>query len=521
MAKELSAFAADFLGSIQVEPIIVAQTDPSDGSRPQVILPSLANRHGCITGATGTGKTVSLQCLAEQFSRIGVPVFMADVKGDLTGIAVQGAMSDKLKKRLDSHGMPAPVFGANPVTLWDVFGEQGHPVRATVSSMGPLLLSTLLALNDTQSGVLTAAFKFAADKQMPIVDLKDLQDLLTFIGENARQFKLDYGNISAATIGAIQRGLLKLQTQGADKFFGEPALDIDDLMQTVDGKGVVNILAADKLIANPALYATFLMWILTEIYNRMPEVGDLEKPKFVFFFDEAHMLFDNCSKEVTEKVEQVVRLIRSKGVGIYFVTQSPLDIPEVILGQLGHRVQHALRAYTPRDQRAVKTVAETMRPNPKLDVARVIQDLGVGEALVSFLDEKGRPTMTERVWMCTPGSRLGPVNEQERAALIRNSLVAGVYDKTVNQRSATEMIGEARQKQEQVKAEEEARKQQEKSSGGGLDEFLFGSEGPRGGRRDGLVQSVAKSVVRTQTRRVVNKGLEGLVKGIFGMFTKR
>lgn len=499
-----------------MDPLLIAQTDVTDGSRPQYILPALANRHGCITGATGTGKTVSLQVLAENFSRAGVPVFMADVKGDLTGIAKAAAMSDKLKKRLESHGMPTPEFGANPVTLWDVFGEQGHPLRATIASMGALLTSALLGLNDTQTGVLTAAFKFAGDKEMPLTDLKDLQALLTYIGENAKQFKLDYGNVSAASIGAIQRGLLRLQTQGGDKFFGEPMLDIDDLIQTVDGKGVVNVLAADKLIENPLLYSTFLMWLLNEIYDRMPEVGDVEKPRFVFFFDEAHMLFNNCGKAVVERVEQIVRLIRSKGVGVYFVTQSPLDIPDNVLGQLGHRVQHALRAYTPRDQKAVKSAAETMRPNPKLNIARDIQDLGVGEALVSFLDEKGRPGVTERVWICTPGSRLGPLTDAERAELKKNSLVAGVYDTAVDGKSAYEMIGE--QRKEKQEAEEKEKEANKKSA---LEEFLLGSTGPRGAKKDGVVQSVAKSIVRTQTRKVVNKGLEGLVKTIFGVIFKK
>lgn len=503
-----------------MEPIFVAQTDPADGSRPQYILPVMANRHGCITGATGTGKTVTLQKLAESFSRIGTPVFMADVKGDLTGISQAASMSEKLQKRLDSHAMPAPEFGASPVTLWDVEGKQGHPIRATIAEMGPILLAQLLELNDTQSGVLNAAFRFAEDKGMPMVDLKDLTALLTFIGENAKQFKLDYGNVSAASIGAMQRALLRLQTQGAEEFFGEPALDVMDLIQTDGGKGVVNILAADKLIANPMLYATFLMWLLNSLYKTLPEAGDLEKPKFVFFFDEAHMLFDNGSKAMLETVEQVCRLIRSKGVGVYFVTQSPADIPENVLGQLGNRVQHALRAFTPKDQKAVKTVADTMRPNPKIDIARAILELGVGEALVSFLDEKGRPGVTERVWIGTPGSRLGPVTPEERAELMKSSLVAGVYDKSVDRESAYEMVQDVRKKQEEARAQEE--KEKEDAQKGGLESFIFGSTGPRGGQKDGLVQSVAKSIVRTQTRKAVNKGLEGLVKTVIGaLFGKK
>ncbi len=496
-----------------VEPLFIAQTDPSDGSRPQCILPALANRHGCITGATGTGKTVTLQVMAENFSKIGVPVFMADVKGDLTGISQAVAMTEKLKKRLESHGMPEPVAFACPVTLWDVFGELGTPVRATIASMGPLLLSSLLKLNDTQTGVLNAAFKFASDKGMDLTDLKDVQALLTFIGENAAKFKLDYGNVSAATIGAIQRGLMQLQVQGGDKFFGEPMLDIADLMQTVDGKGVVNILAADKLMQNPMLYSTFLLWLLNSLYNTLPEAGDLEKPKFVFFFDEAHLLFDNCPKALTEKVEQVVRLIRSKGVGVYFVTQSPLDIPDNILGQLGNRVQHALRAFTPKDQKAVKSVGETMRPNPKLNIPRTILELGVGEALVSFLDAKGRPGVTERVWIASPGSRIGPVTDAERAELIRTSLVAGAYEKAVDRESAYEAVQKVRSAQEEARQAAEREKEAAKNKSG-LEEFIFGSTGPRGGRKDGLVQSVAKSIVREQTKKAVNKGLSSLIGSV-------
>ncbi len=506
-------------GSPLVEPLFIAQTDPSDGSRPQYVLPAFANRHGCITGATGTGKTVTLQVMAENFSRIGVPVFMADVKGDLTGISQAGTMTEKLKKRLESHGMPEPVPGACPVSLWDVFGELGTPVRATIASMGPLLLSSLLKLNDTQTGVLNAAFKFASDKGMDLTDLKDLQALLTFIGENAAKFKLDYGNVSAATIGAIQRGLMQLQVQGGDKFFGEPMLDIADLMQTVDGKGVVNILAADKLMQNPMLYSTFLLWLLNSLYNTLPEAGDLEKPKFVFFFDEAHLLFDNCPKALTEKVEQVVRLIRSKGVGVYFVTQSPIDIPDNILGQLGNRVQHALRAFTPKDQKAVKSVGETMRPNPKLNITRTILELGVGEALVSFLDEKGRPGVTERVWIASPGSRIGPVTDAERAELIRTSLVAGVYDKAVDRESAYEAVQKVRSAQEEARQAAEREKEAAKNKSG-LEEFIFGSTGPRGGHKDGLVQSVAKSIVREQTKKAVNKGLSSLIGSVLKSFFK-
>jgi len=376
------------------DPLVIAKTADTE----LALLPALANRHGCITGATGTGKTVTLQVLAERFSRIGVPVFMADVKGDLTGIAKAGSLGEKMKKRLDSLGMPEPQWAACPVALWDVWGEQGHPVRATVSDMGPLLLARLLNLNETQEGVLTLAFKIADDHGLLLLDLKDLRAMLQFVGDNAAQFKTQYGNISPASIGAIQRGLLQIEQQGGEKFFGEPMLDIADLMQTADGQGVVNILVADKLMNNPRLYSCFLLWLLSELFENLPEVGDRDKPKLVFFFDEAHLLFSEAPPALLEKVEQVVRLIRSKGVGVYFVTQNPLDIPEKVLGQLGNRVQHALRAFTPRDQKAVNSVAETMRPNPRLDIKAAILELAVGEALVSLLDAKGTPGITERAY---------------------------------------------------------------------------------------------------------------------------
>ena len=495
-----------------MDPIFVAQTDVKNGSKPVYLLPGFANRHGCISGATGTGKTVSLQLLAENFSKIGVPVFMADVKGDLSGIALKGELSEKLQKRLDDHGMPAPDFSACPVTLWDVFGIKGHPVRATISDMGPMLIAALLNLNDTQTGVLNAVFKFADDQNLLLLDLKDLKSMLSFAAENASKLKAQYGNISAASVGAIQRGLLRLESEGADKFFGEPMLDVADLIQTVDGKGVVNILAADDLIKSPLLYSIFLLWLLSEIYEYLPECGDLDKPKLVFFFDEAHLMFDNCSKALVEKVEQIVRLIRSKGVGIFFISQSPKDIPDEILGQLGNRIQHALRAFTPKDQKAVRSVGETMRPNPALDLVKAILELGVGEALVSFLDEDGTPGITERAWIATPGSKLGPISDVERQNFMRCSLVAGVYENMQDRESAYEIISQLHQKQEAMKAAEAAKKQQ----GGGIEEFLFGTTGPRGGHHDGLVQSVAKSIVRTQTRRAVNKGLETIVRGIFG-----
>jgi DNA helicase HerA-like ATPase len=387
------------------EPLVVAKNATAEIA----LLPALANRHGCITGATGTGKTISLQVLAEQFSRIGVPVFLADVKGDLGGIGASGQLSEKLGERLKKLGLPEPAFGASPVTFWDVFGEQGHPVRATVSDMGPLLFSRLLNLNDTQEGVLAIAFQVADDNGMLLLDLKDLRAMLQFVGDNAAQIKTQYGNVSAASIGAIQRGLLQLEQQGAERFFGEPMLNVDDLMQTVDGRGVVNILAADTLMQNPRLYACTLLWLLSELYENLPEIGDPEKPKLVFFFDEAHLLFADAPAALLEKVELVVRLIRSKGVGVYFVTQNPMDIPDKVLGQLGNRIQHALRAFTPRDQKAVRATAETMRPNPSLNIEQAILELSVGEALVSLLDAKGTPGITERAWMFAPGSRIGPL----------------------------------------------------------------------------------------------------------------
>ena len=419
------------------EPLLIARHADTDLG----LLPALANRHGLITGATGTGKTVTLQVMAERFSRIGVPVFMADVKGDLTGLSQPGAMSPKLKERIEHLGVPEPEFGGVPTTLWDVFGEQGHPLRATVSDMGPMLLARMLSLNETQEGVLNLVFRIADDNGLLLLDSKDLRAMLQYVGENAKQFTTEYGNISAASIGAIQRGVLALESQGGDRFFGEPMLDFDDLLQTdANGRGIVNILAADKLMNAPRLYASFLLWLLTELFERLPEVGDRDKPKLVFFFDEAHLLFTDAPKVLLEKVELLVRLVRSKGVGVYFVTQNPLDVPETVLGQLGNRVQHALRAFTPRDQKAVKAAASTMRANPAFDAEKAITELGVGEALVSFLDEKGRPHVVERAFVVPPGSRLGPVTDAERRALIAGSIVAGVYDQVVDRESAYERL---------------------------------------------------------------------------------
>jgi len=418
------------------DPLLIARHDTIECT----LLPSLANRHGLITGATGTGKTVTLQTMAEKLSGIGVPVFMADVKGDLTGMSQKGSIGEKMAATLKERGIELPESDACPVTLWDVFGEQGHPVRATVSDMGPLLLGRMLDVNETQAGVLNLVFKIADDNGLLLLDLKDLRAMLQYVGENASQFTTEYGNISAASVGAIQRGLLQIETQGGEKFFGEPMLNIADFMQTVGGKGVVNILAADKLMNSPRLYATFLLWMLSELFEQLPEIGDPEQPKLAFFFDEAHLLFNEAPKALVERIELVVRLVRSKGVGVYFVTQNPLDIPDSVLAQLGNRVQHALRAFTPRDQKAVKATATTMRQKPGLDIETAITELAVGEALVSFLDAKGRPSVTERVFVVPPGSQIGPVTAAQRQAVIANSLVAGVYEKTVDRESAYEKL---------------------------------------------------------------------------------
>ena len=484
------------------------------------LLPALANRHGLITGATGTGKTVTLQTMAENFSKIGVPVFMADVKGDLTGISQAGKMSQKLMGILKERGLDLPTPAACPATLWDVFGEQGHPVRATVSDMGPLLLGRMLNLNDTQAGVLNIVFKIADDNGMLLLDLKDLRAMLRYVGDNGSKFTTKYGNVSAASVGAIQRGLLQIESQGADKFFGEPMLNISDFMQTSDGQGVINILAADKLMNSPRLYATFLLWMLSELFEQLPEIGDPEQPKLVFFFDEAHLLFNEAPKALVERIELVVRLVRSKGVGVYFVTQNPLDIPDSVLAQLGNRVQHALRAFTPRDQKAVKATAQTMRQKPGLDIETAITELAVGEALVSLLDAKGRPSITERVYVLPPGSQLGPITPEQRAALLQNSLVAGVYEKAVDRESAYEKLqSRAAASASTAQSAPHAGAAGQNDSGGimgGLKDVLFGSTGPRGGLRDGLAQSMAKSAVRTMGSTVGREIIRGVLGSLFG-----
>jgi DNA helicase HerA-like ATPase len=416
------------------------------------ILPKMANRHGLIAGATGTGKTVTLRVLAEQFSSIGVPVFMADVKGDLSGLPFPGGENPKVAERVKRLGLADFGFRGYPTVFWDVFGEQGHPVRTTISEMGPLLLSRILNLNDVQSGVLNIAFKIADDGGLLLLDLKDLRAMIQFAGDKAEQFRTQYGNLSAASIGAIQRNLLALEEQGAEKFFGEPALNLYDFRQTdANGKGVINIITADKLMQSPRLYATFLLWMLAELFENLPEAGDPSKPKLVFFFDEAHLLFDELPKVLEEKIEQVVRLIRSKGIGVYFITQNPLDLPETVLGQLGNRVQHALRAFTPRDQKNVKAAAETFRANPKLNVAKAITELEVGEALVSVLDEKGAPTVVERALIFPPQSRLTPLTSGERSKIIQESALYGHYEKTVDRESAFEKL-KARAEEKQTEA---------------------------------------------------------------------
>ncbi|MGY0194824.1 helicase HerA-like domain-containing protein [Leptothrix sp. BB-4] len=513
------------------DPILLAQ----HGEIRCELLPALANRHGLITGATGTGKTITLQKLAESLSAIGVPVFMADVKGDLTGISQKGGDNPKLLKILAERGLDTPEWAACPTTLWDVFGKQGHPVRATVSDMGPLLLARMLNLNETQQGVLSLAFKIADDNGLLLLDLKDLRAMLQHVGENASTFQTEYGNISAASVGAIQRGLMQIDEQGGDQFFGEPMLSIDDFMQTVDGRGVVNILAADQLMASPRLYATFLLWMLSELFETLPEVGDLDKPKLVFFFDEAHLLFKDAPAALVERIELVVRLVRSKGVGVYFVTQNPLDIPDAVLGQLGNRVQHALRAFTPRDQKAVKSAAETMRANPGLDISTAITELGVGEALVSLLDEKGRPGVTQRVFMLPPGSRVGPIDAAQRQALLDGSLVAGVYEKTVDRESAYEILkgragqgagstaaaqpmsGQAGQAgQDGAPAQDGGGSDLAGSVMSGLGSLLFGTTGPRGGQRDGIAQVLVKSAVRQVGSSVGREIVRGVLGSLLG-----
>jgi uncharacterized protein len=492
------------------EPILIAKNNETSS----FLLPKMANRHGLIAGATGTGKTVTLQALAEGFSKIGVPVFMADVKGDLSGLSQPAGENKKVKERVDQLGLDWFKAQASPVTFWDAFGDKGHPIRTTVAEMGPLLLARMLNLNDVQSGVLNAIFKIADDRGWLLLDLKDLRSMSQHAAENAALYQSEYGNISAASVGAIQRGLLQLETEGGDKLFGEPALNLDDLMQTdAQGRGMINVLASDKLFNSPRVYGTLLLWILSELYENLPEAGDLDKPKLVFFFDEAHLLFNDAPKALMQKIEQVIRLIRSKAVGVYFVSQNPLDIPDIVLGQLGNRVQHALRAYTPRDQKAVKAAAETFRANPTVNVATVITELGVGEALVSFLNEKGAPHPVERTYVCPPESRIGPTTDEERMAVIRRSLIHGVYEKVVDRESAYEIL--------KAKAEtllKEAEKVENEKQGN-----VDWSSVPdprnsktRGRPKDSVMESAAKSLARaagTSLGRSIVRGVLGTILG--------
>jgi uncharacterized protein len=473
------------------------------GSQVLCLLPRMANRHGLIAGATGTGKTVSLRVIAEGFSRIGVPVFLADVKGDLSGMTRPGAENPKISERVQNLGLEGFQFAGNPVIFWDLFGEQGHPVRTTISDMGPLLMSRLLNLNETQSGVLNLVFKIADDNGMLLLDLKDLRAMLQYVGDNAAQFKTQYGNVSAASVGAIQRGLLALEEQGGDKFFGEPALDLEDMMQTDgSGRGVINVLVAERLINAPKLYATFLLWLLSELFERLPEVGDPEKPKLVFFFDEAHLLFTDAPEALMEKIEQVIRLIRSKGVGVYFVTQNPLDVPDVVLGQLGNRVQHALRAFTPRDQKAVKAAAQTFRQNKDIDVETVITELGVGEALVSFLDEKGQPIVVDRALIYPPQSQLPPLAAGEREQAVKQSTLYGHYEKLVDRESAHEML--------KTRAPQ-APAGQQPAAGGGMWQSQAGE----------MAEALGKSAVRAIGSQLGREIMRGVLGSIFGGTTTR
>ncbi|PWF55434.1 helicase HerA-like domain-containing protein [Massilia glaciei] len=496
--------------------------------QPAVVLDMLSNminRHGCITGATGTGKTVTLQVISQALSDLGVPVFMADVKGDLSGMAKAGQMSEKMGKRLAALGLEEPAWAACPVTFWDVYGEQGHPVRATISDLGPLMLARMLNLNDTQEGVLQLVFKIADDNGLLLLDIRDLRTMLQNVGDNAADYRTEYGNISAASIGAIQRSLIGIEEQGGDRFFGEPMLNIDDLLQTdARGKGVINILAADKLFNAPRLYAVFLLWLLSELYENLPEAGDLDKPKLVFFFDEAHLLFSDAPKPLLQKIEQVVRLIRSKAVGVFFVTQNPLDIPDTVLGQLGNRVQHALRAYTPRDQKAVKAAAETFRANPALDTAQVISELGVGEALVSFLDEKGRPSIVERAFILPPPSQIGPIDAAERRRVMAQSVVAGIYDKTVDRESAHEMIAARLAAEAKAIAEAPppaakgapAAEEADDSSFGGILGGLFG-----GGKTKSKRETATQAMIKSAARSIGSSVGREIIRGVLGSILRK
>ena len=496
------------------DPFVIAKTT---AGKELEFAPAMGNRHGLITGATGTGKTVTLQLLTDHLSAIGVPVFVADVKGDLSGLAAAGSPSPKMTERLKTINASAPAWAANPAVFWDVLARRGYPVRTTVSDMGPLLLGRLFNLNATQQGVLALVFKIADEAGLLVLDVKDFQAILQFVGEHAGEFTTRYGHISAASIGAIQRGLVEIEQQGGAPFFGEPMLDVDDLLQTdARGRGVVNLLVADELVRAPKLYAAFLLWMLSELFERLPEVGDPEKPVLVFFFDEAHLLFTDAPDAVVEKVEQVVRLIRSKGVGVYFVTQSPADIPERVLGQLGNRVQHALRAFTPRDQKAVKVAAETLRPNPGLDTQRTITELAVGEALVSLLEPGGSPAIVERAWILPPASKIGPIADADRGRInASGASMYGHYEQTVDRESAYEKLG-ARAVGKDAGDRGPVLKPRETSATDSLASILLGSTGPRGGRHEGLLESAARSAARSVGSGVGREILRGVLGSILG-----
>ena len=511
-------------------PIIIAKKT-TDTTQDIVLHSQFANRHGLIAGATGTGKTVTLKVLAESFSRLGVPVFLADAKGDVSSLAKAGSSNPKFDERLKNLQLEPIPFAASPVIFWDLFGQQGHPIRTTISEIGPLLLAQMLNLNDTQEGVLSAVFRVADDQGLLLIDFKDLKAMLTYVSENAAELKAEYGNLSPASLGAIQRNLLALGDQGGEQFFGEPSLNILDFIQTdSNGQGYINILAADKLMNTPKLYATFLLWMLSELFEQLPEVGDMDKPKLVFFFDEAHLLFDNASPALQEKIEQVVRLIRSKGVGIYFITQNPLDLPESVLGQLGNRVQHALRAFTPKDQKAVKTAADTFRANPEFKVDQAITELAVGEALISCLDEQGTPQIVERGWVMPPYSSFTPITPEERQVIIGQSIVAGVYDQAVDRDSAYEMLQKKVLQQSQQKQADELEKQQSKEQDAlakqqAKEQERFAKEQQKAAEkaqrdREKLTQDIvgtfAKSAARSLGGSTGQKIVRGLLGSLFG-----
>ena len=511
-------------------PIVIAKKT-TDTTQDIVLHSQFANRHGLIAGATGTGKTVTLKVLAESFSRLGVPVFLADAKGDVSSLAKAGVSSPKFDERLKTLNIESVPFAASPVMFWDLFGQQGHPIRTTISEIGPLLLAQMLNLNDTQEGVLSAVFRIADDQGLLLIDFKDLKAMLTYVSENAAELKAEYGNLSPASLGAIQRNLLALGDQGGEQFFGEPSLNILDFIQTdTQGQGYINILAADKLMNTPKLYATFLLWMLSELFEQLPEVGDMDKPKLVFFFDEAHLLFDNASPALQEKIEQVVRLIRSKGVGIYFITQNPLDLPESVLGQLGNRVQHALRAFTPKDQKAVKTAADTFRANPEFKVDQAITELAVGEALISCLDEQGTPQIVERGWVMPPYSSFTPITPEERQVIIGQSIVAGVYDQAIDRDSAYERLQQKVLQQSQQKQADELEKQQSKEQDAlakqqAKEQERFAKEQQKAAEkaqrdREKLTQDIvgtfAKSAARSLGGSTGQKIVRGLLGSLFG-----